>query len=588
MSTTWNPSDKGAAVTLSGGNLSVAVTGPSLDGVRTTVSKTSAKWYFELTVPTTGGTSNQAVGIADSTWAVTSVALGSDTHGICFRPDGLVRQNSVTRGTYTAWSSGDVIGVAFEPGVSVKFYRNNTLIHTETTNIPVGGTWFPAYSGDGAGVTRTDTANFGATALTYTPPSGYTGIDSATLDFTHAMTGGVTVGSDMTFFPPPSWPMTGGVSVGSAFTLFFKAAFLHQMTGGVTVGSDTTVTIDRNTLVEALPIYTLECSIVGGNTATGDNLLALHTALGGVLTGEIFTLAETLPAYALAADFGWFSQSDLPAYALNGLGVVGEVAFGGRVLLPAYTIDATLNGSGGMDADNAFPVYVVSASGLTGQVGTAALLIPAHRLLGTGTSGSSITAANTLPVYVLVGTGFAAYSLDASITLPMWQLDAAMSASIVAAYRTWVLNLKKRALTEYTNFNFNSFAPCEGQLFAAGPNGIFNLSEQDLDDTAAIDATIRTGKHNLGTSCVKRVPRIYAILSTAGAMEFRTITAADGRRGYLLTSPQTLEVQQRRVPVGRGPKASHWQFEVLNRAGADFALEGLLLYPETTRRRVGG
>jgi len=42
--------------------------------------------------------------------------------------------------------------------------------------------------------------------------------------------------------------------------------------------------------------------------------------------------------------------------------------------------------------------------------------------------------------------------------------------------RTWVLNLRKKGLTEYNNFAFNSYAEYRGTILAAGAAGILKLS----------------------------------------------------------------------------------------------------------------
>jgi len=69
--------------------------------------------------------------------------------------------------TYTA---GDIIGIALDmDGGTVTFYKNNTSQGQAFSGIT--GTVF-ATAGSG-GTTTGLVANFGATTLTYTPPSGY-------------------------------------------------------------------------------------------------------------------------------------------------------------------------------------------------------------------------------------------------------------------------------------------------------------------------------------------------------------------------------------------------------------------------------
>lgn len=82
--TTWNPSDKGTLVVLSGGNLglsnSVAASG-TWNMVRATQSKVTGKWYAEMTDNAGSGYGfGGGIGVATSS-ANLSAELGSDTGG---------------------------------------------------------------------------------------------------------------------------------------------------------------------------------------------------------------------------------------------------------------------------------------------------------------------------------------------------------------------------------------------------------------------------------------------------------------------------------------------------------------------------
>ena len=66
---TWNPADKGADITLSGGNLVATHTSDNAATVRANVGKSSGKWYWEIT---TTGHANQGwlFGVADGTTSI--------------------------------------------------------------------------------------------------------------------------------------------------------------------------------------------------------------------------------------------------------------------------------------------------------------------------------------------------------------------------------------------------------------------------------------------------------------------------------------------------------------------------------------
>jgi len=163
---TWNPADKGANLTLSGGNLSVTSAG--YNSVRATLSKSTGKWYWEVLCNLTG---NGAVGLATSGLNLNG-GIGVTTTSIGWRlPDNAVIYNSTSLGAYGAFVAGDVIGLAIDAdAATIKWYKNGVYFGSTSTSI--SAPLFPAVALDvSAG---TFTANFGALPFIYTPPAGYT------------------------------------------------------------------------------------------------------------------------------------------------------------------------------------------------------------------------------------------------------------------------------------------------------------------------------------------------------------------------------------------------------------------------------
>jgi hypothetical protein len=211
---------------------------------------------------------------------------------------------------------------------------------------------------------------------------------------------------------------------------------------------------------------------------------------------------------------------------------------------------------------------------------------PAPRLFSNALSGNLLSAALIAPAPDLAGTGYHANSATMALRAPAPRLSSSLAAAVAAAYRTWVLNTRKGALTEYgPEFAFNSFATFQGQVLACGSSGIVVLGTQALDNAAAITGRVRTGQESFESSFHKRVPRLYVSGTFPGDMLFRTITEG-GTRTYSLPLNGITRLQQRRVPVGKGPKSRFWAFEFENVDGADFSVNDLLVYPVTLRRRV--
>ena len=161
---TWNPSDKGASQTLSGGNLTVT-TSATNGTTRATMSKASGKWYWEYQSNTHG---TAYYGEANASATLTNCP-GQDANAWGYREtNGKIYNNNaaVASGGGTI-AANDYVGLGLDLDNGVMYvYKNNVLQLTAT----VSGTLYPAFGNNSTVCAAT--ANFGQNALTYTPPNG--------------------------------------------------------------------------------------------------------------------------------------------------------------------------------------------------------------------------------------------------------------------------------------------------------------------------------------------------------------------------------------------------------------------------------
>lgn len=180
---TWSPTDK-LAVTLTGSNLIATTTAGTNNGVRGTSGHSSGKYYFELTA-NTWTTINDQVGLATATAAFNTATT---TTGKAFvNGGGAVWVNAVSVGVGLGTiSSGMVVGIAVDLSAHLIWFRvapagNWNASGTANPATGVGGisisalagTLYPTFGG-GSATGQVGTANFGASAFTGTPPSGFT------------------------------------------------------------------------------------------------------------------------------------------------------------------------------------------------------------------------------------------------------------------------------------------------------------------------------------------------------------------------------------------------------------------------------
>lgn len=188
---TWNPSDKHADITLSIGDLTATQTAVNTwRSVRSTLSVSSGKYYWEITADSTTG--DMLVGVGTSSFSLANYC-GSDANSYGWYAAGTKYNNAGTTSyTPTYNIDGTIIGVALDlDNGKIWWAKNGTW-----TGDPVAGTG-EAFSGLSgiffAGVSvyalnQAFTANFGATAFSYAIPAGF---ESGLSDFTGQFTGTV-------------------------------------------------------------------------------------------------------------------------------------------------------------------------------------------------------------------------------------------------------------------------------------------------------------------------------------------------------------------------------------------------------------
>lgn len=187
--TTWNPSDKTANITLSGGNLIATFSNNFIGGARAAHSQTTGKYYFEVTANQMnygGG----GIGMANATIDMTSVVpstVATGTTGLR-TSNGSIYVNGVAGPALAPITAGMVICVAVDLGARLIWYRQGaagqwngsgaanpgTGVGGVTLTSLGGGSLaaFPWFSSGNNGDKAT--ANFGDSAFVGAVPSGFT------------------------------------------------------------------------------------------------------------------------------------------------------------------------------------------------------------------------------------------------------------------------------------------------------------------------------------------------------------------------------------------------------------------------------
>ena len=154
----------------------------------------------------------------------------------------------------------------------------------------------------------------------------------------------------------------------------------------------------------------------------------------------------------------------------------------------------------------------------------------------------------------------------------------------------WLINTESKGVARYTNFPFNSFAkPPWGGYVGATDTGLHMLGG-DTDDGAPIHALIRSALTDFGSRHLKRVPNMYLGYTASGPMVLKVVhTSEQGSKvedWYQVEPRPAGSVRESRFKVGRGIASVYLGFELVNVAGADFALDVVEWLPMRLDRRV--
>lgn len=187
---TLNPADKDTNITLSNGNLT-AVNGStgSWKSVRSTISVSTGKWYWETTINATDAANDALTGIALGTDPMDNFCGAYSTGWGYYGGAGIKLNNSASSAYGATFTTGDVIGTALDiGGGTVEMYKNGVSQGVMFTGLT--GPMFAMPSCFAGSPTTQITMNFGATPFAFSVPGGYNpGLYTGTVASNSAMFG---------------------------------------------------------------------------------------------------------------------------------------------------------------------------------------------------------------------------------------------------------------------------------------------------------------------------------------------------------------------------------------------------------------
>jgi hypothetical protein len=151
-------------------------------------------------------------------------------------------------------------------------------------------------------------------------------------------------------------------------------------------------------------------------------------------------------------------------------------------------------------------------------------------------------------------------------------------------YSGWALNSEIMAVSEYTNFNFNSLTKFNNKYYGCNNTGLFEITGVK-DDGAFIPVKLETPAYDLGTSNIKQVPAMYLGVGYSGDLIVK-ISVDRNNTAYYKLSSSLRELQTQHIKLGKGLVGRYLQFEIAANGTDEFKLSEFEFFPIMFGRKL--
>src|SRR6056297_2675413 len=146
---------------------------------------------------------------------------------------------------------------------------------------------------------------------------------------------------------------------------------------------------------------------------------------------------------------------------------------------------------------------------------------------------------------------------------------------------TWCVNTRMGFVTQYKNYEFNSFGVVNGKYIGATSTGLYEL-HGDLDGADQVIAGITGGILQMNSSKLHGLKGVYIGLRGTGDFYLK-LTSGDGEE--YVYRVQARDMETTKVNIGKGLRHRYLSYSLEN-VGQDFELDSIEFVPMRGYRRV--
>ena len=148
------------------------------------------------------------------------------------------------------------------------------------------------------------------------------------------------------------------------------------------------------------------------------------------------------------------------------------------------------------------------------------------------------------------------------------------------------LELNNLALSEYTNYDFNSFCLHKGECYGASADGIYTLDDGGTDNGSNIAGLLKSGLLDFGLENPKTLRAAVVVFESNDDL-ILTVEPDEGvPDSKTLTSDLVSNRQQgEAVFFSREHAGGLWSFQIKNVDGGDFSVDKIVFYFNALARK---
>lgn len=341
----------------------------------------------------------------------------------------------------------------------------------------------------------------------------------------------------------------------------------HSPFHAVLEGYDTPTTKDFNA---SIPSLTFDCEVQISEVGTINlTIPSIRRSITGV-DSCVGTISVSMP--------------ELYGTVSGITGVVGTI----NASIQSHSVD--ISGESGVigTINITLPSIITLLSTLNGYTGTISLSLPRTLINVTQVIGATGTIALTLPSSRSVINGMFNELGTITMSIPMMRLGDFVTTYVDASGESidnlnMVVNLHNKALTKYTNFNFNSMCYFKGINIGMTKNGIFEMTGTK-DDGVVIDWNFRLPYVNLEIDSKKKLKHMWTSHKSTGDIIATIITPYGDEYEYDCESFRDTEWGTR-VKFGKGIRTRYAMLDLRSVNGCDIELDIIRLFYDVLSKK---